>query len=247
MCKYKDIMAGLTEGASQDETRAAFFDALYSMNLNDKCEKRENLTYLSWSNAWAEFKKAYPSATYRIITNPDTHLPYFSDPSIGIMVFTEVTANGQTHQMWLPVLNSAQRTMKLEPYKYQVWDKQTRQYTEKTVEAATMFDVNKTLMRCLVKNLAMFGLGLYIYGGEDLPETAEETSDPQTSTKPRRKKAAAEQPNVSRMNVIRQAVEQTRSMDELLALFNQHAAEVEGNPEIKAMFTLRKYELQKSA
>ena len=33
-----------------------------------------------------------------------------------------------------------------------------------------MFDVNKTIMRCLVKNLAMFGLGLYIYAGEDLPE-----------------------------------------------------------------------------
>ena len=43
---------------------------------------------------------------------------------------------------------------------------------ERTVEAASMFDVNKTIMRCLVKNLAMFGLGLYIYAGEDLPEDA---------------------------------------------------------------------------
>ena len=43
---------------------------------------------------------------------------------------------------------------------------------ERTVEAASMFDVNKAIMRCLVKNLAMFGLGLYVYAGEDLPEDA---------------------------------------------------------------------------
>ena len=41
---------------------------------------------------------------------------------------------------------------------------------ERTVEAASMFDVNKAIMRCLVKNLAMFGLGLYVYAGEDLPD-----------------------------------------------------------------------------
>jgi hypothetical protein len=46
----------------------------------------------------------------------------------------------------------------------------------KTVDAATTFDINKTLMRCLVKNLAMFGLGIYIYAGEDLPEA--ETTAP---------------------------------------------------------------------
>ena len=53
-------------------------------------------------------------------------------------------------------------------------------YGKKTVKSFTMFDVNKTIMRCLVKNLAMFGLGLYIYSGEDLPEyipTAEEKID----------------------------------------------------------------------
>jgi hypothetical protein len=46
----------------------------------------------------------------------------------------------------------------------------------KTVDAATTFDINKTIMRCLVKNLAMFGLGIYIYAGEDVPEA--ETSAP---------------------------------------------------------------------
>lgn len=55
--------------------------------------------------------------------------------------------------------------MKHEAYTY------TTKYGSKTVEAATMFDINKTLMRCLTKNLAMFGLGIYIYAGEDLPES----------------------------------------------------------------------------
>jgi hypothetical protein len=57
--------------------------------------------------------------------------------------------------------------MKNESYEY------TTRYGVKTVEAASMFDINKTLMRCLTKNLAMFGLGLYIYAGEDLPEVTE--------------------------------------------------------------------------
>ena len=70
-----------------------------------------------------------------------------------------------THTMWLPVMDSANKAMKSEGYTYD-----TRYKKDIPVEPATMFDVNKTIMRCLVKNLAMFGLGLYIYSGEDLPE-----------------------------------------------------------------------------
>ena len=58
--------------------------------------------------------------------------------------------------------------MKLAPYTY------TTKNGEKSVEGISMFDINKTIMRCLVKNLAMFGLGLYIYSGEDLPEDIKE-------------------------------------------------------------------------
>ena len=56
----------------------------------------------------------------------------------------------------------------------------TTRYGDKTVEAASMFDINKTIMRCLTKNLAMFGLGHYIYAGEDLPETQPEPVEMQT-------------------------------------------------------------------
>ncbi len=66
-------------------------------------------------------------------------------------------------------MDAKNKAMKEQPYTYQVYDSYKKTYVEKTVQAATMFDVNKAIMRCLVKNLAMFGLGLYVYAGEDLP------------------------------------------------------------------------------
>ena len=148
------------------------FEKLYSINVNDKTEKKNNLTYLSWAWAWGEFKKIYPEATYKIKRIEDK--PYIYDENLGYMVFTEVTVGNLTHEMWLPVMDGANKSMKNKPYTYKQkeynYGKFTGNYIEKTVEPATMFDINKTIMRCLTKNLAMFGLGLYIYAGEDLPE-----------------------------------------------------------------------------
>jgi hypothetical protein len=140
------------------------FLEMRTINVNDRVEKKEGLSYLTWSWAWDEFKQAYPTATYEVVKNADG-LPYF-ESGAGAMCYTRVTVDGLTHEMWLPVMDSKNKAMKSVPYKYS-----TRQ-GEKTVEAFTMFDVNKTVMRCLVKNLAMFGLGLYIYAGEDLPSEA---------------------------------------------------------------------------
>ncbi len=155
------------------------FKDLLSLNVNDKTTEkgsgRNALTYLSWSFAWSEFVKVYPEATYGIGKN-ENGLPYFVDES-GAMCYTKVTANNLTHEMWLPVMNGANKAMKLKPYTYKVKDWNTKQMVEKPVEALTMFDVNKTVMRCLVKNLAMFGLGLYIYAGEDLPEAPQQTPE----------------------------------------------------------------------
>lgn len=138
------------------------FEELYSLNVNEKTEKKNGLTYLSWAWAWAEFKKAYPTAEYEVVKF--NGLPYAYDEKTGYMVYTKVTADGVTHEMWLPVMDSANHSMKSERYEIQT------KYKKVPVEPATMFDVNKTIMRCLTKNLAMFGLGLYIYAGEDLPE-----------------------------------------------------------------------------
>lgn len=139
------------------------FETLRKVNVNDYVEEKNGLKYLSWSDAWAEVRKRY-ECEYEVVKQPDGK-PYIFDENLGYMVYTKVTIEGLTYEMWLPVMDSNNKAMKAKPYTYKT------KYGEKRVEAASMFDVNKAIMRCLVKNLAMFGLGLYIYSGEDLPET----------------------------------------------------------------------------
>ena len=146
------------------KTEKSVFEVLSAINVNDKVEQKNGLTYLSWAWAWAEVKKNYPSATYKVVKDEASNMPFVWDSHMGYMCSTEVTIKGETLEMWLPVMDGANKAMKLEPYEY------TTRYGNKTVKGATMFDINKTIMRCLVKNLAMFGLGHYIYAGEDLPQ-----------------------------------------------------------------------------
>lgn len=143
------------------------FQELYSLDVNEHVEQKQGLSYLSWAYAWAEFKKIYPDATYEV-KNDESGRCYFGDEQIGYMVYTSVTAGGLTYEMWLPVMDNNNKAMKLNAYTY------STRGGEKSVEAVSMFDINKAVMRCLVKNLAMFGLGLYIYAGEDLPEDIKE-------------------------------------------------------------------------
>jgi hypothetical protein len=139
------------------EKKQTVFERLSAINVNDHVEKKSNLTYLSWAWAWAVTKRECPDATYKIL---ETEF----DETLGFMCHTTVTIEGETLEMWLPVMDGANKSMLKKSYSY------TTRYGEKTVESATTFDINKTIMRCLVKNLAMFGLGIYIYAGEDLPE-----------------------------------------------------------------------------
>jgi hypothetical protein len=151
------------------EKKQTVFERLSAINVNDHVEKKKDLTYLSWAWAWAVTKRECPDATYKI-------LPTEYDEVLGFMCHTEVTIEGETLGMWLPVMDGANKSMLKTSYTY------TTKYGDKTVESATTFDINKTLMRCLVKNLAMFGLGIYIYAGEDLPE-ADSTAKADASKK----------------------------------------------------------------
>lgn len=151
------------------------FEKLIALNVNDKTEKKGKFTYLSWAWAWAEFVKIYPEATYEVVKN-ENGLPYFSDDTGG-MVYTKVKAGALTHEMWLPIMDA--------------YNKAKKQFD--------MMDVNKTVMRCLVKNLAMFGLGLYIYAGEDLPE-----SEPEQPKEP-------ERINAQQLEEIRKLIDETES------------------------------------
>jgi hypothetical protein len=144
-----------------------YFQDLYSVDVRGKTKKKpgkDELSYLSWASAWSEVKKKYPNAQYEIVKFGESFLPYVLDKETGYLVYTRVTVNDITHEMCLPVMDGANKAMKDEPYTYQT------KYGEKAVDKATMFDINKTIMRCLTKNLAMHGLALYLYEGEDLPE-----------------------------------------------------------------------------
>lgn len=143
------------------------FEMLSKINVNKFVEKKNGLTYLSWAYAWSEVKSKCPDATYEI---GETEY----DEALGFMCHTSVTIDGETLPMWLPVMDGANKSMKKHAYKF------TTRYGEKDVAAATTFDINKTIMRCLVKNLAMFGLGIYIFAGDDIPttETQEEEVKP---------------------------------------------------------------------
>lgn len=141
---------------------------LQAIDVSGKVESKKDYKgnekkYLSWSYAWDELIKNFPTASYEIERFGEEQLPYLKTKE-GYMVFTKVTVCGYTREMWLPVQDSSFETMKEEPYEI------IRKNGGKTVVAAAdMSDINKAIMRCLVKNIAMFGLGLNVYQGEDLP------------------------------------------------------------------------------
>lgn len=145
-----------------------YFVDLYKIDLRDKVDKKNGLDYIAWSIAWAELKKADPNATYTLHKFGEGQLPYVYDPNTGYMVFTSVTAFGVTHDMQMAVTDGANKAMKAEPYTYTV------RSGEKTVEAATMHDINTAIMRCLTKNIALHGIGLFVYNKEDAPEEVKE-------------------------------------------------------------------------
>lgn len=134
----------------------SLFERLSSVNVNDHTEEKNGLTYLSWAWAWGVFKRECPDATYSV--REWDNKPYMTDNEVGVMVMTEITAQGETHKMWLPVLD----------------------YKNKVIKQPDMFHINTAIMRCLTKNMAMFGLGHYIYAGEDLPESDKKSEKEQS-------------------------------------------------------------------
>ena len=97
------VMDELRQQQENDMETTNRFQELFEKNVNDKTEARNGLTYLSWSWAWAEFKKFYPNAHYEVAKTAQG-LPYFESDA-GAMVYTVVTAGGCTHEMWLPVMD----------------------------------------------------------------------------------------------------------------------------------------------
>ena len=152
-----------------ETTKKNYFTELNSIDVGDKIEKKNGLSYLSWSYAWGELKKRFPEATYTIYENQDGW-NYFTDGRT-CWVKTGVTVNGIEHIEYLPVMDFKNKSI--------------------PANAVTSFDVNKAIQRSLTKAVARHGLGLYIYAGEDLPEAEDGQPTPTPVAKP---KATAKAP-----------------------------------------------------
>jgi ribosomal protein L34E len=128
------------------------FETLAGINCNDKTEKKNGLTYLSWAWAWDQMKRQYPDSYYTIYESA-TGCIYHTDGNT-CWVKTGVTlVDGDfklEHIEYLPVMDFKNKSIPL--------------------DLITSTDANKAVQRSLTKAVARHGLGLYIYAGEDLPE-----------------------------------------------------------------------------
>lgn len=132
------------------------FKKLSKINVNKNTEKKGKFTYLSWAWAWSELMKVDPDATSIVYHDKNTNMPYFAS-NAGVMVKVGVTVDGVEHINYLPVMDMRNKTI--------------------PTDKVTMFDVNKAIQRATVKAIALHGLGLYIYAGEDLPDVKPSISD----------------------------------------------------------------------
>lgn len=130
-----------------------------------KTEKKNNLTYVSWADAWKIVKEQHADSTYTIYENAEW-FPFW-ESKFGIDVKVWVTINGIEHIVRLPVMDGANKSMKFEKYTYDA------KYWQKTCDGATSFDINKTIQRAFTKAIAMHGIWLYVYRGEDFPDDVE--------------------------------------------------------------------------
>jgi hypothetical protein len=121
-------------------TEKSVWETLSALDVSAHIEKKGSLSYLSWAWAWGELMAIYPESNYEFDE------PYFYENKT-CEVWVTVTISGLSRKMWLPVMD----------------------YKNKAVPSPASRDISDTRMRCLVKCLAMFGLGHYIYAGEDVP------------------------------------------------------------------------------
>jgi hypothetical protein len=129
------------------------FARLNQVNVSANIEKKGDFSYLSWPFAVAQLRLADPEASWEV--RRFGGMPYLRT-EVGYFVEGVVTVQGVTLSQIHPVLDSKNRPL-AEP---------------------TAFDINTSIQRCLVKAIALHGLGLYIYAGEDLPN-GEEQPKPQ--------------------------------------------------------------------
>ena len=128
------------------------FKELALVNIKSRVEKKGRFDYLSWAYAWAMIKDKYPDAQRKVYESEATDLNYFADGRTGY-VKVGITIAGVEHIDYLPIMGNNNQSLSL--------------------DKITSFAVNKTIQRSTVKAIAMHGLGLSLWAGEDLVDISE--------------------------------------------------------------------------
>ena len=136
-------------------------EALLKKNVNEHVEKKNGLSYLSWAWAWAEALKADPKAIFKVEMFDGK---CYMEINGTAMVFVTVTMFEKPMTCQLPVMDSGNKAIPLKGYTA------VSKYGKEYRVECDAFAVNTAIMRCMTKALALHGLGMYLYSGEDLPE-----------------------------------------------------------------------------
>ena len=127
------------------------FKTLSSISVKEKTERKGTLDYLSWANAWSMLKGNYPNAQRIVYEDPSTGLNFYTDGRTAY-VKVGIVAEGLEHIDYLPVMDYKNNAL--------------------AIEKVTSFDVNKTIQRSTAKAIALHGLGLSLWSGEDIVDRA---------------------------------------------------------------------------
>lgn len=138
------------------------YGTLSSISVKDKIERKGNLDYLSWANAWAMLKSNYPDAQRNVYENSDG-MNYFTDGT-SCWVKVGIVVGGIEHIDYLPIMDFKNNSIPL--------------------AKLTSTDVTKAIQRSTAKAIAMHGLGLSLWTGEDLPEMVTDAPKKAASAKP---------------------------------------------------------------
>jgi hypothetical protein len=129
----------------------SIFKTLSDVSIAGKTERKGNLDYLSWASAWSLLKKHYPNAQRVVYEDPHTGLNFFTDGRTAY-VKVGIIVDGLEHIDYLPIMDYRNAAIQ--------------------VDKITSFEVNKTIQRSTAKAIALHGLGLSLWIGEDVAEVA---------------------------------------------------------------------------
>ena len=137
------------------------YSTLSQTSVREKIERKGNLDYLSWANAWHMLKTAYPNAQRKVYEHEHTGFNYFTDGRTAY-VKVGIIVNDLEHIDYLPVMDFRNNAL--------------------PIDKVTATDVNKTIQRSTAKAIAMHGLGLSLWTGEDVPVIVDVVQAPQESS-----------------------------------------------------------------